>query len=148
MLVVRVGRGRMLFMDDNNPYAPPSQVDDAKAVRAAALREIVLGWEKLRLLYNAILLVPGLGILAFWTMKNGMPTVVALVSGLLVAVGANVSFFLGPLAELYFRGLFRNGESIGKGRWLIFGAGIVVSAGVFLVALLGGLAVAQFPEPA
>lgn len=133
---------------EENPYAPPSLDDDAHAVRAAALREIVIGWEKLRLLYNAILLVPGLAILAFWTMKNGMPMAVAVVSGFFVAVAANASFFLGPLAELYFCGLFRNGESIGRGRWLIFGAGLVISAGVFLVALLGGVLVADFPAPA
>ena len=137
----------MSAMEDENPYAPPAYSAEEQAVRAAALREIVLGWEKLRLLYNAILLVPGIAVLSVWTMKGGMPWVVALFSALFVAAGANVSFFLGPLAELYFRGLFRNGRSIGKGRWLIFGAGLVISAGVFLVALLSGVALADFPQP-
>lgn len=131
-----------------NPYAPPKTDEEVLILQKAAMREIVLGWEKLRLLYNVILLVPGILILGLWTIRGGMPWGVAVFSAVAVAVGANVSFFLGPLGELYFRALFRNGESIGKGRWLIFGAGLVVSAGVFLIAFFGGVIVAEFPSPA
>jgi hypothetical protein len=134
-------------VSEEDPYAPPATDEKWLLQHKAALREIVTGWEKLRLLYNAILLVPGIGVLGLWTIRGGMPLPVAVVSALGVAVGANVSFFLGPLGELYIRALFRNGESIGKGRWLIFGAGLVVSAGVFLIAFFGGVVVAEFPEP-
>ena len=69
-----------------------------------------------------------------------MPLAVGVLGAVLIGIGANVAYFLGPLTELYFRALFRNGESIGQGRKLIFGAGLVVSAGVFLLALFGALA--------
>ena len=38
-----------------------------------------------------------------------------------------------PLTELCLRGLLRNGAPLGKGRLLIFSAGLVISAGVFLI---------------
>lgn len=126
--------------DSIDPYAPPARSDDDEVRDQQALREIVLGWEKLRLLYNLILLLPGVGILAVFTIRWGSPWSLAVGGSVLVAIGANGAFFLGPLAELYLRGVFRNGESLGKGRWLIFGAGLVVSAGVFGVALIMGLA--------
>lgn len=113
--------------------------EDGFARQKEALREIVLGWEKLRLIYNVILLFPGLLILTLWTSRHGMPWAAAVASAAFVGVGANIAYLLGPLTELYFRGLFRNGESIGRGRWLIFGGGLVVSGGVFLLALMGGL---------
>lgn len=123
---------------DPDPYAPPRNEPERRD-DPPALREVVLGWERLRLLYNGLLLVPGLAVIAVWSLRQGMPLAAGLGGALVVAIGANLAFFLGPLAELYLRGLFRNGESIGRGRWLIFGAGLVVSGGLFLLVLLGGL---------
>lgn len=128
-----------LRVSEENPYAPPELGVDHEAERPRIIREIVFGWERLRLVYNLILLVPGVLVLVLWSSRHGMPFAAAVVSGVIVGIGANVAFLLGPLAELYFRGIFRNGESIGRGRWLIFGAGLVISAGVFLLALIGGL---------
>ncbi|MES2659575.1 MAG: hypothetical protein V4689_13235 [Verrucomicrobiota bacterium] len=65
-----------------------------------------------------------------------MPLSVAIAFGIVTGIGANVAFFLGPLSELYLRGLFLQGNPIGKGRWLIFVAGLVVSGGVVLLASL------------
>lgn len=121
-------------MTENDPYRPPSVLPPTEAERAS-FGELVKGWEKLRLVYNAILLLPGLGILALW-MNKGLPLAAALLCALFVAICANVAFLLGPLAELYIRGFFRDGQSLAKGRWLIFSAGLVVSAGVFLLAAL------------
>ena len=109
-----------------NPYAPPSAGPEPADHQWPALREIVLAWEKLRLWYNAILAVPGLAVLAGWVGKQGMPLFFALVMAAMVAVGANFCFLLGPAAELYLRGLFRDGRPLGRGRLLIFGAGVVV----------------------
>jgi hypothetical protein len=122
---------------NENPYAPPVAGSEPDDIQRPALREIVLGWEKLRLWYNAILLVPGLVVIAGWTGKQGMPLFFALIMAAMVAVGANFCFLLGPAAELYLRGLFRQGKPLGRGRLLIFGAGVVVSLGVFAVALAG-----------
>ena len=120
-----------------NPYAPPVAASEAGDIQRPALREIVLGWEKLRLWYNGILLIPGLAVIAGSVGQQGMPLFVSLVMAAMVAMGANFCFFLGPVAELYLRGLFRNGQPLGRGRLLIFGAGLVVSFGVFAVALAG-----------
>ena len=121
---------------DNDPYAPPASIEDPAADQKPALREIVLAWEKLRLIYNGLLAIPGALVLVMFIQKGGMPVPAAVISAAFVALGANACFFLGPLAELYLRGLFRRGEPIGRGRWLIFGAGVVFSLGTFLLALL------------
>lgn len=116
-----------------DPYKPP--VETTPGIQnLAALSELVGGWEKLRLLYNAIMILPGLGVLALWITRAGMPWQAALTLGFITGIGANCAFFLGPLSELYLRGFFRAGEGIGKGRSLIFCGGLVVSAGVLLLA--------------
>ncbi len=123
----------------DDPYQPPKSADEAPLLAKHALVEVVRAWEKLRIAYNLILLLPGLGITAWWMSRDSLPLGFVIIEVVLVAVGANLAFLLGPAAELYFRALFRKGESIGFGRLLIFGAGLVVSAGVFLVTLLLGL---------
>ncbi len=115
-----------------NPYAPPSAPPPAED--RASLGELVRGWEKLRLLYNGILILPGLGVLTLWVTRLHLPLAAAIIGGILVGIGANIAFMLGPLAELYLRGLLKNGAPLGKGRLLIFGAGLVVSGGVFLIS--------------
>ena len=120
---------------ETDPYAPPASASDPQPAAVTVLREIVLAWEKLRLIYNALLAVPGLLVLAVWLGEYRMPPVPALVSCGLVAGGANLCFFLGPAAELYLRGLFRGSQPLGRGRWLIFGAGTLLSLGGFLAIL-------------
>ena len=117
-------------MIEPNPYAPPTALPVANDL--ATLGELVRGWEKLRLIYNGIMTLPGSGVLVLWITRQNLSVPAAIIGGILFGIGANVAFMLGPLAELYLRGLFRNGASLGKGRLLIFGAGLVVSAGVML----------------
>ncbi|WP_367870157.1 hypothetical protein [Luteolibacter sp. Populi] len=100
----------------------------------------------LRLLYNLILLVPGLAVIAVWVTKQQMPLFPALIFAAMMATGANACFLLGPLAELYLRGLFRRGEGLGRGRWLMFWAGVVLSLGVFLLVFLMGLPAWATPD--
>ncbi|MGB6223699.1 hypothetical protein [Haloferula sp.] len=125
-----------------DPYAPPKSGSQGgtEQPERKALREVVTAWERLRLIYNLLLLVPGVVIVTILVTGQDMPLGFAVIGALVIGIGANAAFFLGPLVELYFRALFRNGESIGRGRQLIFGAGLVVSAGVFLMALIGALA--------
>ena len=123
----------MMESPEIDPYQAP-RTDACSVQEVAALRELVRAWEKLRLLYNGIIILPGLGVLALWVTRGNVPIPAAITFGILVGIGANAAFFLGPLAELYLRGLFRHGEGIGKGRWLIFTAGLVVSGTVFLLA--------------
>ncbi len=97
----------------------------------------MIAWEKLRLAYNAILALPGLLMLYLSVERAGILLVEGVFSALFVAVGANIAFLLGPVAELYLRGLFCDGKPLGRGRLLIFGAGLLCSAGVFGVVLVG-----------
>lgn len=120
-----------------DPYAPP-----AAAVRASdaapapgeihALCELVRGWEKLRLLYNAILLPAGLIVLSALVIRSNLPVPAAIAGGLFVGFGANAAFFLGPLAELYLRGWLTRGAPFRHGRKVLFIAGLAVSLLVFL----------------
>lgn len=121
-----------------DPYVPPKSDSSGEVLlNKSALKEVVIGWEKMRLIYNGLLLIPGLIIEAIMVTNQGMPVAAGVVGAVMIGIGANMAYFLGPLAELYFRALFRNGESIGQGRKLIFSAGLVVSAGVFILALFG-----------
>jgi hypothetical protein len=115
-----------------NPYAPPAEPPPAED--RANLGELVRGWEKLRLLYNGIMILPGLGVLGLWVTRQHLPVPAAIAGGIVVGIGANIAFMLGPLAELYLRGLLKNGAPLGKGRLLIFGAGLVVSGGVVVIS--------------
>ncbi len=124
-------------MTTSNPYAPPLAEISHSDDDPGALRELVLAWEKLRLRYNLILILPGLGVLWLWSAKMEVPIVALLVLAILVGIGANLCFFMAPIAELYLRALFRNGLAIGRlGRLLIFAAGLLVSAAVFMLACI------------
>ena len=123
----------MMDAPEFDPYQRPKS-EASPSWEIAALGELVRAWEKLRLLYNGIMILPGLGVLALWVTRADLPIPAAILFGILVGAGANAAFFLGPLAELYLRGLFLHGEGIGKGRWLIFSAGLVVSGMVVLLA--------------
>lgn len=114
-----------------DPYRTPQSADSSPP-EMAALGELVRAWEKLRLLYNGIMILPGLAVLVLWVTRGNLPIPGAIAFGLIVGLGANTAFFLGPLTEIYLRALFRRGEGIGKGRWLIFSAGLVVSGAVVL----------------
>ena len=127
-------------MTSPNPYTPPFAPSVAND--HSMLGELVRGWEKLRLIYNGILILPGIGVIVLWITRHSLPIPVAVIAGIAVGIGANVAFMLGPLAELYLRGLFRNGASLGRGRVLIFGAGVVVSAGVILIPGITGFLLA------
>lgn len=119
-----------------DPYAPPSSTLNPVVEQKTALRELVLAWEKLRILYNALLLIPGLLVLSALVTEENVGVLEALVMGALVAIGANCCYFLGPAAELYLRGLFRKGEPIGRGRWLLFGSGTLLSFFLFVLTYL------------
>lgn len=120
-------------MTEQNPYATPSTGPLHSGDDPVALGELVREWEKLRLVYNGLMILPGIGVLALWV-RWGMPLPAALFFSIATGIGANVAFLLGPLSELYWRALFHQGAPIGKGRKMIFGAGLAVSGGVIIVA--------------
>ncbi len=120
-------------MNAVDPYAPPGIVQEPGEDQKPALREIVIGWERLRLLYNALLAVPGILVLVTMMHDFDMGVVDAVLAAIFVAAGANLCFLLGPLLELYVRGIFRKGQPIGRGRWLIFGSGTLLSLFLFIL---------------
>ncbi len=126
----------MMEKPEFDPYRTP-EAGDSSHPDIAALGELVRAWEKLRLLYNGLMILPGLGVLTLWVIRGNLPIPGAIAFGIIVGIGANTAFFLGPLAELYLRAVFRSGEGIGRGRWLIFTAGLVVSgAGVLFSCII------------
>lgn len=106
-------------------------IPDAPAGPETA-RDVFLAWERLRLVYNGLL---GLEVLAV------KPAVLADHTqwGYLVgsALGANVCFCAGAAAEGYLDLL---GVPRRIGRWLAFGLGCVLAAGVTLASLVLGMA--------
>jgi len=120
----------------SNPYAAPlSEV--GTETESASLGELVRGWEKSRLLYNGILLLPGIGTLAIPVMRGILPIPAGLLIAITLGLGANAAFFLGPLAELYFRGLFLGGKPAPLLRRLLLIGGLLVSFGAMAVFLIG-----------
>ena len=86
------------------------------------VKGIILAWEKLRVVYNVVLLVdylvcslPLWG--AFWFQSFAF-----------FAVVANAFYCFGPLLETYACVVL--GRRIGRARYLLFGAGLVLSTGV------------------
>lgn len=121
-----------------DPYRPPRSEPDPDQGRSgrAALIEVVRAWERLRPAHNLALLVPVLVLAGWWVVRGWLSPGHAglLVLGILMV--ANVTFFLGPVAETGFRAWFRRGEPPDAGRPLIFSAGLVISAGVVVLILL------------
>jgi hypothetical protein len=125
-------------MNSDNPFSAPSktieshtsessQMDDSLGVIA---KRTFLAWEKLRLLYNAVLVVEtiAIGLAAhplllqpeFW------------VSSVMGAVFANACFFLGPIIETYVAWLGHPSRTL---RLVMFIVGTVVSCLLVIVAL-------------
>ena len=122
---------------ETNPYAAPASDPAVQPEGPASLAELVCAWEKFRLSFNAILLLPGIGVLAVFVSRMQMPIPAAAVSAIFVAAAANIAFFLGPLGELYIRGLWLGGKPIGRGRFVIFAVGMTFSLGLFaLISVL------------
>lgn len=127
-------------MDSTNPYTTPASTTSLEPGSLAALGELVRAWEKRRLLYNGILLLPGIGTLALLMTENGATIGAVIAFGVLCGLGANVAFLAGPLAELYLRVLFFRSQPSPNLRRVLFFGGILVSLGIIafvcLVALL------------
>ncbi len=98
-----------------NPYAAPPTDDPDELAGGLAedvplslmIRPIFLSWEKLRLVYNAILILITLGLMTFQShLFSNVEFWTAVVFGALVA---NACFFLGPIIEAYVTWLgYRN----------------------------------------
>ena len=62
---------------------------------------MVVAWERMRLKYNLILLLPGLIVLIVYVAGNKMPVAAALIGAIMTALAANVCYFLGAVSEFF-----------------------------------------------
>ena len=101
-----------LERDAESSQAPPQgssfatgEASDTAPVAAppGGLRETLLGWERLRVVYNVILLTAYVWVFLAGDNPMAMFTVLMMVQALAMAFAANVLFFAGPLAELYLK---------------------------------------------
>ena len=92
-------------------------------------RAVVLWWEKLRFVYNLILLVEGLFLLGedfvsafarFWMLMT--------MYAIMFAIVANACYCLGPLFEICFQFLLK--RRVGRARYLLFSVGLLFSVEV------------------
>jgi len=93
---------------------------------------MVIAWEKLRLYFNLILLLPGLFVLS--SLGFSLPDLFA--PALFFGIMANLCYLLGPLTELYACAITRQPEQP-KLRHLLFGLGLAGSLLLFLLIYAG-----------
>lgn len=129
--------------DSTNPYATPrfASPEAAAPDASADWKVIARRWEKLRLLYNGLLLIAGLAALAIASGPNLAPTVslTSVVFIALYAVAANACYTWGPIAEMYvswlveavapapFLAVFRDFRDATVVTWLLFLPGATLS---------------------
>jgi hypothetical protein len=124
-----------LEMPGNDPYAPPVAGWLPVTVSGHEVRVVVVAWERLRIVYNLVLLVAGLGVGSIWGIVVGSTEF--LLGAAVVGIGANGCFFAGPLVELYLMAIRRSGPWKRPARWALFGSGLGFSLLMFSLTLLG-----------
>ena len=123
---------------DAAPEDIPQMEEKLKRKNSPQLREMLVSWEKLRLLYNGVLLVLGVLLLFVFFSPAFLATywLSAVIGAAYVGVGANIAFFLGPLIEAYttaFLGL----QWRPAARIVVMLAGLIFSALIFLGLIVG-----------
>lgn len=112
--------------------------------KVASAREIVVAWEKLRLIYNVVMLLIGgvlLGIALEYAESLQVaapkvpPALVYITIALLFGTVANVCYCLGPYAELMLVALGYP-ESGQRVRYFLFGVGLLFSILVMTVPFI------------
>lgn len=105
---------------------------DGKNTFWAEVRATFLQWEKLRIVYNAVLVA--LTCIATFGLKPDLAIDPGFWLGAVAAgLAANVCFFIGPMAECYIRWLGYRSPVLTYG---LFGAGMAFSSAVTLVAAM------------
>lgn len=109
-----------------NPYSTPISQPSNLSSHQSEFKHVVVAWEKMRLLYNVILLL--VGIIALFILINYYreSTNMVLLQSLAFALAANLCFFAGPVCELYLRA-FRHVSNAQSLRWILFTVGTLAS---------------------
>jgi len=106
-----------MMLDSDNPFAAP-QVSDVVASEVPAAeswKAIARRWELLRIAYNVLLAI--MGLIAILPHAEVLLSVEGVGGIVVYAIGANVFYSLGPLAEMYLN-------------WLLDGIGHRLPAGI------------------
>lgn len=117
----------------DNPYAAPAEAEIAYAPfpPGESAKEVFLAWERLRVIYNLILV--GVSLLVGMARLTELSFWYFLIEG---AVGANLCFCVGPVVEGYLTliGINRDGS-----RMLLFVLGTIASCLVAAAAISASL---------
>ena len=124
-----------------NPYTPPESQNLEITKQRESIRELVMGWERLRLRYNIILLPFGLAAGIIWVYYSFPIIEGAIFGAVAFAIVANIAFLLGPAFELYSRALLMNGRKSSVLRnvsfWLGTAFSFMIIVGYAIMPLLG-----------
>lgn len=90
-----------------NPYhSPESDQNSEKQPVNTELRNIVIGWERMRILYNIILFLIGILAIFFAMRAPFFKLEEAILPAIAFGIFANICFCAGPIAETYIRVIF------------------------------------------
>ncbi|TWT92412.1 hypothetical protein [Stieleria varia] len=121
----------------SNPYAPPTETVETsqRATLPEVAKPIFLIWEKLRLIYIAVLGMITAGALVMHqisTPVTGKEMQEALGAVLFGAIFANLCYFAGPVIETYITWLGYRGLAL---RWALFITGTAFAGLLALVTI-------------
>ena len=110
-----------------NPYSSPesNQPSDKKPLNSE-LREIVIGWERLRILYNIILFLVGVAAIFVCMRAPYFNLAESIIPAIMFGIFANICFCMGPTAETYIRAIF-NSQDVRAVRIALFLLGTLLS---------------------
>jgi len=112
------------------------------------IKRAIVSWEKLRLIYNVVLLLEGLFVSwCVWSIfESSLQYVWAVV---VFGLTANAFYCMGPLVEVYASVIY--GRRLGRYRYLLFAAGLlfsmIVIAYLWFVLDPGVIVPPEFVEP-
>ncbi|MGJ8655313.1 MAG: hypothetical protein ACSHX6_02595 [Akkermansiaceae bacterium] len=90
-----------------NPYtSPESDQNSEKKPVNTELRNIVIGWERMRILYNIILFLVGIVAIFFSMRAPYFSLEETVLSSIVFGIFANLCFCAGPTVETYVRVIF------------------------------------------
>ena len=119
-----------------NPYsAPESDQEATKQPTNSELRSIVIGWERMRILYNIILFLIGIVAIFFIMRAPFYKLEDTILSAIVFGVFANICFCAGPTIETYIRVIF-NTQDIRSLRLSLFILGTLLSLAPAFIAII------------
>jgi hypothetical protein len=110
-----------------NPYSSPESKESSHTKPLnTELRNIVIGWERMRILYNIILFLVGVVAIFVSLQKPFFSLEEVVISAIAFGIFANVCFCAGPTAETYIRVIF-NSQDVKTVRLSLFILGTLLS---------------------